>query len=155
LSDEQLRFFPRHLVSVDLSNCAAFTAHRLSKLLARCSQLQFLALNNCPAASALFSSEQLLAAACGGLQVPQSILFPVTPAPLLTALRPQFLSHLELAENANLDGNVSRRHGLHVWQASCSDPVDVAAAAAAASAAAACCVMHDRCCCDACLSCQH
>ena len=106
LNDDQLRFFPRYLINVDISHCTVFTAHRLSKLLAHCNRLQFLALNNCPAASALFSSEQLLGAACEGLQVRQNVAF--ADAPLITALPPQVLSNLELANNADLDGNVSR-----------------------------------------------
>ena len=69
LTDDQLRFFPRYLVNIDFSHCCACSARRLSKLLARCSQLQFLALNNCPAASAMFSSEHLLGAACAGFRV--------------------------------------------------------------------------------------
>jgi hypothetical protein len=69
LTDDQLRFFPRYLVNIDFSHCCACSARRLSKLLARCSQLQFLALNNCPAACAVFSSEHLLGAACAGFRV--------------------------------------------------------------------------------------
>jgi hypothetical protein len=69
LTDDQLRFFPRYLVNLDLSHSSACSAHRLSKLLARCSQLQFLALNNCAAASAMFSSEHMLGAACAGFRV--------------------------------------------------------------------------------------
>jgi hypothetical protein len=69
LNNEQLRFFPRYLVNIDLSHCSAFTAPRLSKLLGHCKQLQFLALNSCPAAATLFCSEAMLDAACAGLQV--------------------------------------------------------------------------------------
>jgi hypothetical protein len=69
LNDDQLRFFPRYLVNIDLSHCCSFTAHRLSKVLSHCNELQFLALNSCPAATALFCSEDLLGAACAGLQV--------------------------------------------------------------------------------------
>jgi hypothetical protein len=69
LTDEQLRFFPRYLVNLDMSHCSALTSRRLSKLLARCRQLRFLALNSCPAAGAVFGSEQLLGSACEGMQV--------------------------------------------------------------------------------------
>jgi hypothetical protein len=86
LNDDQLRCFPRYLVNVDLSHCNACSARRLCKLLARCIQLQFLALNSCPAAAELFSCEELLGTACSGLQV---------------------LKHLELAHNLELDGNVN------------------------------------------------
>jgi hypothetical protein len=105
LTDNQLRFFPRYLVHVDLSHCASCTARRLCKLLEHCNKLQFLALNSCPAAAALFCSEELLGAACAGLRVPcaRSFSREFTADELLR----QVLTHLELAHNMELDGDVS------------------------------------------------
>jgi hypothetical protein len=109
LTDEQLRFFPRYLVSIDLSHCSAFTAHRLSKLLACCRQLRSLGLNSCPAAGALFSSEALLGAACEGMQVRRAQ--DQRRQRRAHGVLLQALSHLDLAGNSELDGKVRRaRH---------------------------------------------
>ena len=104
LTDDQLRFFPRYLVNLDLSHSSACSAHRLSKLIACCSQLQFLALNNCPA-----RPEQL---PCSLRHVQQRApvgcsLRWLHSRECADAVRWQVLVHLELAGNMELDGNVS------------------------------------------------
>lgn len=77
----------------------------------RCHQLQFLALNNCPAATTVFSSEDMLSNACEGMKVAvgtrQYMGGQVIQERPTHSISSQVLSHLELAGNTELDGNVS------------------------------------------------